>query len=260
MSEIYSSPAPAVPHSPHPSLLRDVHGALSTRSSPHAFASPSLGVYSPRATSSLPPTPRATQHPQHEHVPASLPSPGLFPHYSPPVLPVLLHPELTSHCSLSWNVFLSPTTARSRFHTPYPFELDLFGAPACPGASRINVQIIGGSVVGAWMDQWGPIPVVLHSNSCQITIVDLLTEIYAYLHTRLSPQETTYIRHRDIVEAARGIRVNVEGATTPGEWDLPPKRVDVVAPGTGCDFVSLKSYGIGSTGAVELSLRLAWLG
>ncbi|KAJ8074507.1 hypothetical protein PM082_015408 [Marasmius tenuissimus] len=218
-------------------------------------APPILDIYAPNPVVSPIPSPRFLNQ---GHKVAAPTSPYSNPSmYAPPLTPIILHPELTSHCPLIWTVYSTPMQARSRYPVAYPYDLDFLSTPACPGASTLLIRI---PTVAAWMDRWGPIVVGLRLNAFQISVYDVLSEIYSYLHTRLTPdEEMQHVRGREtreIVYTARSVRLGLENGGNETEWELPPMRADVIAPWVGCDFVSLQSHGVGVNGAVEMSLRL----
>ncbi|KAK1221793.1 hypothetical protein PQX77_015387 [Marasmius sp. AFHP31] len=225
---------------------------------PRSAAPPILDIYARNPAVSPITSPRILNH---SHTVAVPPSPYSNPSvYAPPLTPIILNSELTSHCPLIWTVYSTPTQARSRYPVAYPYDLDFLCTPACPGASRLLIRI---SKVAAWMDRWGPIVVSLRPNTFQISVYDVLSDIHSYLHTRLTPdEEMQYVRGRrtrEIVDTARSVRLGLENGGDEMEWELRPTRADVVAPLAGCDFVSLQSHGIGVNGAVEMTLRLDWV-
>ncbi|KAG7093992.1 hypothetical protein E1B28_007622 [Marasmius oreades] len=221
-----------------------------------------LNIYAPTPLQ-ISPGSYFNTHSQTYHDPAFLQS--SLPLVSSPIATpsISLHPELTSYCPLVWSALLPPTTARSRYPVSYPFDLDILSAPACPGVSILLIYIEGGLIAKSWTKLWGPIRSVLRPHACEITVFDVLLDIHTYLHTRLSLREVKHVRkkgYQELVDLERKFRVGYEGAACEvNEWDKPPKRLDIIAPFCGGDFMSMRYDGVWQMDGLELSLRLGWL-
>ncbi|KAF9269094.1 hypothetical protein L218DRAFT_994017 [Marasmius fiardii PR-910] len=285
-TRIYSSPAadsrfPPPPdpycasplHSPQPHSLTD--GSASTPGT--------LDIYAHAPPGQTPPTSHShhTFHcppHSHHHNSPTLYQPNHPPPSFPPSPPVLLHPELTSHCPLLWMVHFPPGTAKSRYPIPYPFDLDFLNAPACPGASSFSIYIEGaGGLVGLadglvrnLMNRWGPIKSSLRPGMGEVTVFEVLVDIYEWLRVGLTAKEERYVRRRGLgglVDGEKRFRASWEasvagaGGGQAKEWEnlVPPRRVDVIGPLCGRDFFSMRFCGLRqATGCVEVVLRLGW--
>lgn len=144
---------------------------------------------------------------------------------------------------------------------------DLLKAPACPGAAQIIIRA-GNSTLALWMDQWGPIEIYPSSPASamhsEITIFKVLRALYMYFQVRLTSKATIElpVESRQRVAHARATRVVSEGqAAHKAEWDLPPKRVDVLALWSMFGGFEVKYNGYGHLDepgwrVVELELKL----